>query len=236
MPIHRSGFQALHSSIVDTENVDRAEAQKYEPTQLRFVMSQSMLLSLLVPLEFLLPGYAWIRFSGLKRRFGIMETLAISFILSVSFTSLFTAGLSLVTSHYLSYSVAGSLGFSLILLVASLRNRKIDRSSLPKLNRTMFPVVATACVYVIVLASVFWSSPYYPTADAFDPIAHAQVVQAISSGLARTTLLHSDYAIGMHFVAAVLARLLGVDSLVAIRFLLVSGYRGLHLLDLLLCA
>ena len=179
-----------------------------------------MLLFFLVPFEFLLPGYAWIRFSCLNKRFGVMGTLAVSFILSISFTSLSTAGLSLVTSHYLTYSVGVSLGLSLILLVASFRRRNPVRSSLPKFDRTMLPVIATACVYVVILASLFWSSPFYPTADADDPIAHAQLVQAISDGLARTMLLHSNYAVGMHFVAAVLVRLLGVDSLDAIRFLL----------------
>jgi hypothetical protein len=179
-----------------------------------------MFLFFLVPLEFLLPGYAWIRFSGLDKRFSIMETLVISFVLSVSFTSLFTAGLSLVTSHYLSYSVAASLGLSLILLIASIRLRKPVRSSLPKLNRAMFPVFATACVYAATLVTLFWSSPFYPTADAPDPITHAQVVEAISNGLARTTLIHSNYPIGMHFVAAILGALVGVDSLTAIRFLL----------------
>ena len=179
-----------------------------------------MLLSLLVAPEFLLPGYAWIRFTALSKRFGIVETLVISFMLSVSFASLFTAGLSLVTSHYLTYAIAGSLGLSLILLVASLRHRDRMESCLPRLNRSMLLVGMTACVYVAVLAVLFWSSPFYPTTDAFDPVTHAQIVQAISDGLARTTLLHSNYAIGMHFVAAVLARLGGVDSLTAIRFLL----------------
>jgi hypothetical protein len=84
----------------------------------------------------------------------------------------------------------------------------------------MLPVIATACIYVVVLVSLFWSSPFYPTADADDPITHAQVVEGIINGLGRTLLLHSDFAIGMHFVSAVLARLLAVDSLDAIRFLL----------------
>jgi hypothetical protein len=73
---------------------------------------------------------------------------------------------------------------------------------------------------VVVLVSLFWSSPFYPTADADDPITHAQIVEGISSGLGRTLLLHSNFAIGMHFVSAVFARLLSVDSLDAIRFLL----------------
>jgi hypothetical protein len=84
----------------------------------------------------------------------------------------------------------------------------------------MLPVIATACIYVVILVSFLWSSPFYPTADADDPITHAQVVEGISNGLGRTLLLHSNYAIGMHFVSAVLARLLAVDSLDAIRFLL----------------
>jgi hypothetical protein len=96
----------------------------------------------------------------------------------------------------------------------------LAKAPFPKLNRGMFLVVAIACVYVVTLAALFWSSPFYPTADAFDPITHAQVVEAISDGLARTTLLHSNYPIGMHFVAAILGALVGVDSLTAIRLLL----------------
>jgi len=174
----------------------------------------------LVPFELFLPGYAWILFSGLNRRLGVIERVAISFVISVSFTSLFTAGLSLATSHYIIYSVAGSLGLSLILLVLSFRHGNLFGRSFPKLDRTMLPVVATACIYVVILVSLFWSSPFYPTADADDPITHAQVVQGVSNGLGRMLLLHSNFAIGMHFVSAVLARLLAVDSLDAIRFLL----------------
>ena len=179
-----------------------------------------MSLWFLVPFELFLPGYAWILFSGLDRRLGIAERLALSFIISVSFTSLFTAGLSLMTSHYLSYSVGGSLGLSIILLILSLRHGNLFRGSLPRLDRTMLPVFATACIYVVILVSLFWSSPFYPSADADDPITHAQVVEGIRNGLGRTLLLHSNVAIGMHFVSAVLARLLAVDSLDAIRFLL----------------
>jgi hypothetical protein len=84
----------------------------------------------------------------------------------------------------------------------------------------MLSVIATACIYIVVLVSLFWSSPFYPTADADDPITHAQVVEGISNGLGRTLLLQSNFAIGMHFVSAVMARLLAVDSLDAIRFLL----------------
>ena len=138
-----------------------------------------MSLWFLVPFELFLPGYAWILFSGLNRRFGIAERLAISFIISISFTSLFTAGLSLVTSHYLSYSVGGSLALSLILLILSFRHGNLFRRSLPKLDRTMLPVIATACIYVAVFISLFWSSPFYPTTDADDPITHAQVVEGI---------------------------------------------------------
>ena len=179
-----------------------------------------MSLWFLVPFELFLPGYAWILFSELNSRFGVAERLAISFIISVSFTSLFTAGLSLVTSHYLSYSVGGSLGLSLILLILSFRHGNLFRRSLPKFDRTMLSVIATACIYIVVLVSLFWSSPFYPTADADDPITHAQVVEGISNGLGRTLLLQSNFAIGMHFVSAVMARLLAVDSLDAIRFLL----------------
>jgi hypothetical protein len=179
-----------------------------------------MSLWFLVPFELFLPGYAWIVFSGLKSRFGIVERLALSFIISVSFTSLFTAGLSFVTSHYLYYSVGGTLALSLILLILSFRHGNPLRRPLLKIDRTMLPVIATACIYVVILVSLFWSSPFYPTADAYDPITHAQVVEGISNGLGRTLLLHSNYAIGMHFASAVLARLLVVDSLDAIRFLL----------------
>ncbi len=179
-----------------------------------------MSLIFLVPIELFLPGYAWVLFSGLNSRFGIAERLALSFIISVSFTSLFTAGLSLVTSHYLSYSVGGSLGLSTILLILSFRHGNLFRRPLPKLDRTMLPVIATACIYVVVLTSLFWSSPFYPNTDAYDPITHAQVVEGIIDGFGRTLLLHSNYAIGLHFVSAVLARLLAVDSLDAIRFLL----------------
>jgi hypothetical protein len=176
-----------------------------------------VLLFLLAPVEFLLPGYSWICFSGLKERLSSLETLAVSFILSVGFTALFAAGLSLVTSHYLYYSVGGSLGLSLLLLITSIRRLRIG---LPKLNRAVFPVLAIACVYSVMLAMVFWSSPFYPTADSSDPVTHAQAVEAISNGFARTTLLHSNFALGMHFAAAVLGEMLGFDSLDAIRLLL----------------
>jgi hypothetical protein len=65
-----------------------------------------------------------------------------------------------------------------------------------------------------------WSSPIYPTADAPDPIIHAQIVEAIMNGTGKVLLLHSTSPIGLHFASAVLAYLLGFNGLEALRVLL----------------
>ena len=87
-------------------------------------------------------------------------------------------------------------------------------------DHRMFPVVITACVYVIILLLLGWSSPIYPTADALDPVTHAQIVDAIINGSGKMLLLHTTFPIGLHFASAVLGRLLDLNGLGALRVLL----------------
>jgi len=72
------------------------------------------------------------------------------------------------------------------------------------------------------LIVLFWSVPYYPTAEASDLLYHARVIQAIVEGNARPELLQANYPIGLHFVTAVLASLLQALPLDALRILISS--------------
>jgi len=68
-------------------------------------------------------------------------------------------------------------------------------------------------VYVLFLLVYFWSTPYYPTMSASDALHHAQVAQSVFAGQGRSVLLHTNAAVGLHFVAAVLMTLLQANSI-----------------------
>jgi hypothetical protein len=84
----------------------------------------------------------------------------------------------------------------------------------------MLPLIIVAGAYMIMLLLLGWSSPIYPTADAPDPIIHAQIVETILSGSGRALLLHSTSPIGLHFTSAALGFLSGLNGLDALRILL----------------
>ena len=182
-----------------------------------------MSLFLLVPLVLVLPGYGWILLWGLNKRFGVIDSLGLSFTISVAFVSLITGGLSLLTTHYLSYSIDSSLGLSLIFLLVSLARHRAPFHPVirPRFDRYMLLLGGTLCAYAAMLGLLSWSAPFYPTADAVDPVSHIQIVQAIGNGSAKALMLHANYAIGMHFVSAVLGSMLDIDALSAIRLLLI---------------
>jgi hypothetical protein len=155
-------------------------------------MNHSMTFWFLAIPELLLPGYAWILISGLSTRFDSLEKLSLSFILSVSFTALFTAALSLLTPNYLFYSSAVSLALSVgaIALYLLLRRPSLVRSNFRlKVGFESLPLLLAIAVYAVILVLLFWSAPYYPSADSSDPVNHAQVVAAIISGGGRYVVL-----------------------------------------------
>jgi hypothetical protein len=187
---------------------------------------------LLAFLEFLVPGYAWILILGLSQRLNFFEKLCLSFLLSVCISGLLTAGFSLITSNYILYSIVVSLGFSFTILgVFYMRGSLLIKKPLPNIDRNFLPVLATIGIYVIILLLLNWSAPFYPTADANDPITHAQLAKAIITGDARIVLLQSGYPTGTHFASAILASLLSIDALQSLRILL-----SLVLLDVLFLA
>ena len=178
---------------------------------------------LLAPILLFLPGLSWILCSGLNKQLRAVEKLALSLIISIIFDSLFTAALSLVTSQYLGYSAAGSILVSLIfLLVWLLRYRPSLRSLRPRfhLENKMLPVTIAVVAYVIIVLLLGWSTPVYPSTDAFDPVTHGEIVDNIIHGAAKTLLLHTSIPIGLHFASALLAYVLEFNGLGAMRILL----------------
>jgi hypothetical protein len=173
-------------------------------------------------LAFFLPGYAWVLISGLSRRMTAVEQATLAFVISLAFLSLLTAGLSLVTQQYLLVSLTISIGVSLAILgFYMLRKRQgpihfSGFKSLPK------PLLLCLLIYVILLVTSFWSAPYYPTAEAPDLITHTHVTQAILTGDGRNVLLHGNIPVGFHFVAALVAYVLQVGSLEALRIVTAS--------------
>jgi hypothetical protein len=182
----------------------------------------SALTALLVPVEFLLPGYAWLLVTGVSKRFsGLSQKLSLCFILSISFESLVPAGFSVVTPNYLMYSMVLLLGASAtIVLVFLLRNRNALQISTPRLSRGCTPFLVTVAAYVAVLSTLYWTSPYYPSANAFDPVVHSVLIQEILQGEGKMLLLHGGYALGMHFATALLARVVPIGALGSIRVIL----------------
>jgi hypothetical protein len=172
--------------------------------------------------ELLLPGFVWILISGLSKRLGALEKISLSFILSVSFTALLTAALSFLTSSYLLYSSIISLAApAFVLLIFLLKGDCRYPSLRLRMDWESVTLLVAICTYVVVLVSLFWSAPYYPSADSFDPVTHARVVNAILNGGGRNEVLHGEVGrAGIHFVAATLSGLFSIDALQSLRILL----------------
>lgn len=84
--------------------------------------------------------------------------------------------------------------------------------------------------YAALLLSLHYYSPYFPTAEASDAIAHASLAEAILLGDGRNLLLHnSSYPLGLHFAAAVISSTAGINVLDSLRLLL-----SLVLIDIVL--
>src|SRR5208283_1322359 len=148
----------------------------------------------LIVLQLLLPGYAWILASGLHKQISTMEKVVLSFVLSFCFSSLLAAALTFLAANYLLLSVAFSLAGSLLIIVGYVAKRKqsllkAHSFSLSTGSRVLdFSILA----YVILILGLFWSAPYYPTAQAPDLLTHTLVTKAIIAGEGRSTLLHAN--------------------------------------------
>jgi hypothetical protein len=170
---------------------------------------------------FIIPGYAWLFLSGLTRRLDILGSAALSFVLSICFLSLASAGLSLVTSHYLFYSTVLTLALSLgVIGLCAITHRQIIPSKRTTLTESKLVLLLCVLGYVVFLVALYWSSPYYPTSYALDPLNHVQLVDGIFAGSGREILLHTYSPVGMHFVAAIIVELLNISALQSLRILL----------------
>lgn len=175
----------------------------------------------LAVLDFLLPGYAWIIASGLYKRLLSLEKVMLSFVLSICFSSIVTAALAFLTVDYLFISVAVSLVGSLVVIGGYLVK---ERRSLPKAH--VIPLSTgsrmldfSILAYAILIMGLFWSAPYYPTAQAPDLLTHTQLTNAILGGAGRSTLLHATFPTGLHFAAAIVSKLVDIGALQSLRLL-----------------
>ena len=170
--------------------------------------------------ELLLPGYAWIHISGLSNRLNVSERVVLAFVLSFSFSSLLTAALASITPNYLLLSPAISLGVSAVTLAAFiLKWRPALRQIVPNPKAPGLPIFLSISGYLLLIASLFWSSPHYPTAEAFDLLTHMRVTDLILQGRGKEVLIVDRFPTGLHFASAVLGSILQLGSLDALRIL-----------------
>jgi hypothetical protein len=167
-------------------------------------------------LVFLLPGYAWLVVLGLVRRLNVLGSVAFSFILSVCLLSLTSAFLSLLTPRYLVYTVAAAAIIPIIVIAACFQQQRFRWPTAEEPNTSSL-LVLCFIVYLAFLLILFWSTPYYPTAPSTDFTSHAQITQDIFNGNGRSMLLHINYPVGLHFVAAITMELLGVNAIQSLR-------------------
>jgi len=206
--------------VHDLESV-RKEVYKYVLSLVAHWARSKMLL--LATIMLFLPGLSWILCSGMSRRFGALEKIALSVIISIIFDSLFTAVLALVTSNYVVDSTIGTLTISFVLLsIWALCNRRSIKSFIPhfRFDRMTLPLATTVTVYGVILLFLGWSTPIYPGTDAADPVIHAQFVEVIIKGSGKELLTQTSTPIGLHFASALLAYLLDFNGLTAMRILL----------------
>jgi hypothetical protein len=173
----------------------------------------------LAVLELLLPGYAWILVSGLHRLLSKLERVVLSFVLSLCFSSLLTAALTFATPDYLSVSVEISIVAAALVIGVYLAKQYTHFSkphSIP-LSTGSRALDFTILVYAILIVGLFWSAPYYPTAQAPDLLTHTRVTNAIINGDGPSTLLTAGFPIGLHFIAAAISKLIDVGALQTLR-------------------
>jgi hypothetical protein len=173
----------------------------------------------LAVLELMLPGYAWILVSGLHRLLSNLEKVVLSFVLSLCFSSLLTAALTFATPDYLSVSVEISIVAAAVVIGVYLAKQHTHFSkprSIP-LSTGSRALDFTILAYAILIIGLFWSAPYYPTAQAPDLLTHTRVTNAIINGDGRSTLLTVGFPIGLHFVAATISTLIDVGALQTLR-------------------
>jgi hypothetical protein len=173
----------------------------------------------LAVLELLLPGYAWILISGLHRLLSRLEKVVLSFVLSLCFSSLLTAALTFATPDYLSVSVEISI-VAAVLVIGVYLAKQHTHFSKPRripLSTGSRALDFTILVYAILIIGLFWSAPYYPTAQAPDLLTHTLVTNAIINGDGRSTLLTAGFPLGLHFVAATISALIEVGALQTLR-------------------
>jgi hypothetical protein len=173
----------------------------------------------LAVLELLLPGYAWILVSGLNRLLSTLEKVVLSFVLSLCISSLLTAALTFATTDYLSVSVEISIVAAVLVIGVHLAKQHAHFSKPRRipLSRGSRALDFTILAYAILIIGLFWSAPYYPTAQAPDLLTHTRVTNAIINGDGRSTLLTAGFPIGLHFVAATISGLIHVGALQTLR-------------------
>jgi hypothetical protein len=177
------------------------------------------LTALLAVLVMLVPGYAWVLVSGLHRLLSALEKVVLSFVLSLCFSSLLTAALTFVTADYLFVSVEISI-VAAVLVIGLYLAKQHTHFSKPRripLSTGSRALDFAILVYAILISGLFWSAPYYPTAQAPDLLTHTLVANAIINGDGRSTLLTAGFPLGLHFVAATISTLIDVGALQTLR-------------------
>lgn len=166
-----------------------------------------------------LPGYAWVLISGLHNRLRSIETVAISFVLSVCFSSLLTAALTVVTPNYLFLSTAICLAVPVFAVgwyyyKARPSLWSAQKTALSTGSRALdFTIIA----YVIIVLTVFWTAPYYPAVAAPDLLAHFSVTNMIVQGEGKTVFFRANFPTGLHFTAALFSNLSQVGAFQSLR-------------------
>ena len=176
--------------------------------------------ALVAVLEFLLPGYAWILTSGLHKQLSTLEQAVLSFVLSTCLASLLAAALTFLTPNYLFLSAVISLAAAAIIIMGhTIRRWRVLTFERPKFSLSTGSRALDLCivVYAVLILGLFWSAPYYPTAQAPDLLTHANIASTILSGEGRTAMLRADFPIGLHFAAAIISTLASMVALQALR-------------------
>jgi len=169
-------------------------------------------------LDFTAPGFAWILITGVGKRLSLFGQAAFSFLFSICFLSFLTAGFSVLTADYLLY--AGLLPLTSFVIIGVYVLRAGLHSFEAKIGEEGLPLAVILVVYFFVILLSFWSAPFYPDTVTVDPANHAQFVTGILQGKGASFVLKSDFPAGLHFTAALLASLMSITALQALRTLL----------------
>ncbi|MFQ6136758.1 MAG: hypothetical protein ACE5PM_06225 [Candidatus Hydrothermarchaeales archaeon] len=167
-----------------------------------------------------LPGLCWLFALGFWRDMKLLELISISIGLSIAFISLFSAFLAYFDLFLMAWPFWLLLGGCFVYVAVYIRGNhplRLNRDLL-NLSLTDFVVLYAFLLHVILLLSYFYKYPVFHGTWSGDPLIHSSHVKNIVNLGGGSLIRGMPYPLGLHFVLGFVARFLGGELLMSVRY------------------